>query len=366
MDTNNKSSQVTQFHTRLLHTRIQADVYVPLLDAVCSTMVGACWAELNITVLESHVIDVVADMLIAIHTIPRNDVPPVTFAARRLVSQFGVSLVDAECIVSDIWSMCRRPVSSHDTVPRHVDVQGTTTAASVMDRLKSAHQKSEHLQQLIDEPDPSQAERGPRILLLCTGSVACITIPLLIDALRQSIPRCTICIAATASAMHFLKPLVDPSSQSTDVSMSDVYHALRGVPIFTDNDEWASWKQVGDPVLHIELRKAHDIAVLVPLDANTLSKIVHGLSDNLVTCVMRAWGIGNAGKPIVAAPAMNTMMFDNPITRDHLDTLAARYQACWTLVEPVSKLLACGDTGNGALASVEVIAEAVRKCLMQG
>ena len=42
------------------------------------------------------------------------------------------------------------------------------------------------------------------------------------------------------------------------------------------------WKQKGDPVLHIELRKWADIFLVVPLSANTMAKMVHGLCDNLL------------------------------------------------------------------------------------
>ncbi len=46
---------------------------------------------------------------------------------------------------------------------------------------------------------------------------------------------------------------------------------------------------MGDPVLHIELRRWADVLVLAPLSANTLAKVAHGLCDNLLTCVVRAW-----------------------------------------------------------------------------
>lgn len=53
-----------------------------------------------------------------------------------------------------------------------------------------------------------------------------------------------------------------------------------------DDQEWHAWKQVGDPVMHIELRRWADCMVVAPLSANTLSKMAHGMCDNLLTCVV--------------------------------------------------------------------------------
>lgn len=56
-----------------------------------------------------------------------------------------------------------------------------------------------------------------------------------------------------------------------------------------DKDDWTSWRSKGDAVLHIELRRWADLFVVAPLSANSLAKMAHGLCDNLVTCVGRAW-----------------------------------------------------------------------------
>lgn len=79
-------------------------------------------------------------------------------------------------------------------------------------------------------------------------------------------------------------------------------------------DEWSLWNERGDPVLHIELRRWADVFVISPLDANTMGKIANGICDNLLTCVARAW---DPKMPLLFAPAMNTMMFDHPLTKEH-------------------------------------------------
>jgi flavoprotein len=56
-----------------------------------------------------------------------------------------------------------------------------------------------------------------------------------------------------------------------------------------DEAEWHEWSKVGDPVMHIELRRWADLFVIAPLSANSLAKMANGMCDNLVTCIARAW-----------------------------------------------------------------------------
>ena len=132
-----------------------------------------------------------------------------------------------------------------------------------------------------------------------------------------------------------------------------------GVAVWTDEDEWGHWKKAGDPIAHIDLMRWADVLLVAPLSANTLAKIAGGLADNLVTCVLRAWPIANiAAKPVFVAPAMNTNMWDHPMTSKHLDIL--REELRFHVIPPISKVLACGDYGNGAMEEVVNIAKIVR------
>lgn len=54
------------------------------------------------------------------------------------------------------------------------------------------------------------------------------------------------------------------------------------VKLWRDADEWAAWKALGDPVLHIELRRWADLVLLAPCSADTLAKLSHGFCDNLL------------------------------------------------------------------------------------
>ncbi|KOB71374.1 putative phosphopantothenoylcysteine decarboxylase, partial [Operophtera brumata] len=126
-----------------------------------------------------------------------------------------------------------------------------------------------------------------------------------------------------------------------------------GVQIYDDTTEWKSWTQRGDPVVHIELGKWADMMVIAPLDANTLAKMAQGICDNLLTCTTRAWDMS---KPLLFCPAMNTRMWEHPVTTQQITTLIQ-----WGHVEipPISKKLICGDTGVGAMAEVETIVKKI-------
>ena len=110
-------------------------------------------------------------------------------------------------------------------------------------------------------------------------------------------------------------------------------------------------------MLHIELRRWADALVIAPLSANTLAKAANGLCDNLLTCVVRAW---DWRRPLLVAPAMNTLMWDSPFTARHLGALT---ELGALVVGPVEKTLACGDTGNGAMAEPADVAARVRRAL---
>jgi phosphopantothenoylcysteine decarboxylase len=94
--------------------------------------------------------------------------------------------------------------------------------------------------------------------------------------------------------------------------------------------------------------------LIAPLSANTLAKMAHGQCDNLLTCVARAWDFAH---PLIVAPAMNTLMWTHPFTEQHLSTLRSLGVV---VIPPISKVLACGDIGAGAMASVDEIVIAVR------
>jgi phosphopantothenoylcysteine decarboxylase len=136
---------------------------------------------------------------------------------------------------------------------------------------------------------------------------------------------------------------------------SQSFALKESVELLWDKDEWDLWRKRGDPVLHIDLRNWADILLVAPLDANTLAKVANGLCDNLLTCVVRAWDLHN--KPVVICPAMNTQMWNHPLTGKHL-TICQR-DFGFHIVQPVEKVLICGEVGMGAMAPVEEIVTTV-------
>jgi phosphopantothenoylcysteine decarboxylase len=207
------------------------------------------------------------------------------------------------------------------------------------------------------------------VLLGVTGSVAAIMTPSLFAALKQAGHH--VKVVATRPALYFFDPtLLDGSDGKRNPDM-----------VILDDDEWPGrdhdrrWQR-GEPVLHIELRRWADVLVIAPLDANTLAKLALGMCDNCLTCVWRAW---DRARPVVLAPAMNTLMWEHPATFRHLrqvasdlgaeppDSLALAETCEWInanaptlrIVSPISKRLACDDVGVGAMAEVEEIVATV-------
>lgn len=185
--------------------------------------------------------------------------------------------------------------------------------------------------------DLKRQDGKKNLLVAVTGSVATIKLEELVSKLSLNF---TIIVAATTSSLHFF----------------DFNAMQQKVQVFTDEDEYGLWRVKGDPVLHIELRKWADIMLIAPLSANTLAKIANGMCDNLVTCIVRAW---DYAKPLLTAPAMNTLMWENKLTKKHLDFIQDEL-GC-SIIQPTSKVLACADVGMGAMASVDTITEEVVK-----
>lgn len=139
---------------------------------------------------------------------------------------------------------------------------------------------------------------------------------------------------------------------------------------------------MGDPVEHIVLRDWADICVVAPLSAHTLAKIANGFCDDTLSCIIRAWDFGyhrnsdlRMGKPMILAPAMNTAMWEHPITSQQLSQFKSfgrntnsndlgRYESLVRIVEPQSKTLACGEIGVGAMADVSLIVDVVHNVLV--
>lgn len=105
-------------------------------------------------------------------------------------------------------------------------------------------------------------------------------------------------------------------------------------------------------VEHIKLAQDSDCFLLVPATANIIGKMANGIGDDMLSTTLMA-----TTAPVVIAPAMNTAMYQNKMVQRNMKLLKEELGA--RFVSPQSGLLACGDVGQGKLAEVEDIVEAV-------
>ena len=87
--------------------------------------------------------------------------------------------------------------------------------------------------------------------------------------------------------------------------------------------------------------------MVAPATANVAAKLAHGIADDMLTTTVLACKC-----PRLLSPAMNTQMYENPVTQDNLRILR---EYGWQVVEPASGHLACGDSGKGKLPEPEVL-----------
>ena len=177
---------------------------------------------------------------------------------------------------------------------------------------------------------------GKTILLGVTGSIsaykACDIARLFVKA------GADVHIIMTSSAERFVSALT--------------FEALTRNKVLTDSTE--SWSS---ELNHIDIGKKCDIFVIAPATANTINKLKCGIADNILTQTTLAYT-----REIIIAPAANTNMLLNHATHDSMDHLRSKG---YTFVEPQEKLLACGDTGSGALAEPVEVFYAAAKALLK-
>ena len=123
------------------------------------------------------------------------------------------------------------------------------------------------------------------------------------------------------------------------------------VDMFARPDKWE--------VEHIALAKRADVFLVAPASANFIGKVASGVADDMLTTTVMA-----TRAPLLIAPAMNSNMYDNPVTQRNMQTLKTLLHA--QFIEPKVGLLACNDVGKGHIADDETILEAVERALTPG
>lgn len=177
--------------------------------------------------------------------------------------------------------------------------------------------------------------KGKTVLLGVTGGIACYKSANLASMLVKQ--GCNVHVLMTKNATEFIGPHTFESLTGNRVS----------VDTFDRNYQFQ--------VEHVSLADQADLVLVAPATANVLAKLAHGLADDMLTTTILACDC-----PKIAAPAMNTRMYENPVTQDNLKTL--RHYG-WEVIEPASGRLACGAVGKGKMPEPEDLLEAVLHAL---
>jgi phosphopantothenoylcysteine decarboxylase/phosphopantothenate--cysteine ligase len=171
--------------------------------------------------------------------------------------------------------------------------------------------------------------KGKTVLLGVTGGIAAYKAAALASALVKL--HATVEVIMTKNATEFITPLT--------------FEELTGHRVMVDTFD----RNFQHQVEHISLAQRTDVMIIAPATANVCAKLAHGLADDMLTTTALACRC-----PKLIAPAMNTNMYDNPVTQDNL-TLLRRYG--WEVIEPNSGRLACGAIGKGKLPEPEELVQ---------
>ena len=163
--------------------------------------------------------------------------------------------------------------------------------------------------------------RGKTVLLGVSSSIVAYKAAALASLLKKQ--GASVHVIMTKNAVQFISPLT--------------FEELTGNRCVVDTFDRNFTYQVE----HVALAKQADLAIVAPATANVLAKLSWGLADDMLTTTLLACRC-----PRLAAPAMNTAMYENPVTQDNLKRLK---EYGWTLLEPAVGLLACGDVGAGKM-----------------
>ena len=169
----------------------------------------------------------------------------------------------------------------------------------------------------------------PRVLLAVCGGIAAYKACEVLRGLQKA--GCEVRVTMTADAERFVGTVT--------------FEALSVAPVATSLYDYP-----GSPIPHIELAEWADLAVVVPATGNVMAKMACGIADDCLSTTLLACAC-----PVLVAPGMNVHMWRNPATQANLETLRARGVS---FVGPDCGRLACGDVGEGKLASVEEIVAA--------
>ena len=171
--------------------------------------------------------------------------------------------------------------------------------------------------------------KGKTVLLGVTGGIAAYKAAALASALVKL--HAAVEVVMTENATQFITPLT--------------FEQLTGRKTIVNTFD----RNFAHQVEHISLAERTDLVLIAPATANVCAKLAHGLADDMLTTTVLACRC-----PKLISPAMNTNMYENPVTQDNLDLLR-RYG--WEVIDPACGRLACGAVGAGKMPEPETLVQ---------
>lgn len=175
--------------------------------------------------------------------------------------------------------------------------------------------------------------KGKTVVLGVTGSIAAYKIAGLASMLVKQ--HANVTVLMTQNATNFINPIT--------------FETLTGNKCLIDTFD----RNFQYSVEHVALAKRADVVLIAPASANVIGKIANGIADDMLTTTIMACRC-----KILISPAMNTNMYENPIVQDNLQKLR---RFGYTVIEPDSGYLACGDTGRGKMPSEQTLFEWIER-----
>ena len=169
--------------------------------------------------------------------------------------------------------------------------------------------------------------KGKHVLLGVTGGIASYKIATLTSLLVKA--GADVHVIMTKNATNFINPIT--------------FETLTGHKCITDTFD----RNFEFKVEHVALAQLADIVMIAPATANVMAKLAHGLADDMLTTTVLA-----SRAPKIIAPAMNTAMYENPVTQDNIELLK---HYGMEVITPASGHLACGDSGAGKMPEPEML-----------
>ena len=171
--------------------------------------------------------------------------------------------------------------------------------------------------------------QGKTVVLGVSGGIAAYKIPNLASMLKKL--HANVEVIMTENAGNFITPIA--------------FESLTGNKCLVDTFD----RNFQFQVEHVELAKRADVFLFAPATANGIAKVAHGLADDMLTTTFLA-----CQAPKLIAPAMNTRMYENPVTQDNLE-ICRKYGM--KVIDPAKGYLACGDVGAGKMPEPEQLLE---------